>query len=515
MASSVFLQVFLLSLIATLTWAHTHHPGCGHAYFNETIGHIEVEELPLPGKGARNLQSSTGTTTSSFPNIRITPDYSLLVNGSSDFISYVKTSLMPPVISYFQSALRVKQPLTSPLTLPKYLTSICGYPTPSVLYSGVATDFYLIVSSSSDSNNWVASAGSCFLSQGNNRPIIARMLFNLVYTQSATNDIMLHEQNIYLTIHEMFHAFGFTASSFPYFIDSNGNTIPNTVKNITLNGSVRSVLNVEPLTTNLRNYFGCSSLPGAIMENDGGAGTAGSHFERRYFLYEVMTSGVIDGYRVSNFSLNVLEASGWYVPNYTYAEPFFFGQGEGCGFINQDCSTAIYNFDEYCSVASRGCAAAGRGGGSCSSDSRSDGCYYMFPMVDYDCDTANAAVNARLPSVEVYGRGLNSKCFTGTLTTASKASQTSFCFKYTCSGSGLNTVVQVAVGSQTVICKAQGTATVKGYNGVINCPDPLSFCSTAGKAFCPRNCLGRGNCVNNQCVCNTGFTGVDCGLNSS
>jgi len=513
MASSVFLQVLVLSLIFTITIAHTHHPGCGHAHFNETVGRIDVEELPLPGQGDRTLQSST-TGSSSFPNIRITPDYSLLVNGSAEFINYVKNTLMPPVISYFQAALRVKQPLTSPLTLPKYLTSICGYPTPPVLYSGVTTDFYLVVASSTDSaNNWVASAGSCFLSSVSSRPIIARMLFNLVYTQPANGDVLLHEQNTYLTIHEMFHAFGFASSSFQYFIDAYGNTIPNPVKNITLNGSVRSVLDVEPLTSNLRNYFGCSTLPGAIMENDGGAGTAGSHFERRYFLYEVMTSGVINSYRVSSFSFMVLEASGWYIPDYSFAEPFYFGQGEGCGFINQACSTAINNFDEFCSVASRGCTQAGRGGGSCSSDSRSDGCYYMYPMVDYDCDSAGASANARFPNVETYGRGLGSKCFTGTLTTATKASQTSFCFKFTCSGTGLNTVLNVAVGGTTVTCKTQGTMTVKGYNGVLNCPDPLTYCNTVGKPFCPRNCLGRGTCVNNQCQCYTGFTGVDCGLN--
>ena len=98
--------------------------------------------------------------------------------------------------------------------------------------------------------------------------------------------------------------------------------------------------------------------PGAIMENDGGTGTAGSHFERRYFLYEVMTSGVINSYRISNFSFNVLEASGWYMPNYTYAEPFYFGQGEGCNFINENCTAANNDFSEFCSVASRGCTAA-------------------------------------------------------------------------------------------------------------------------------------------------------------
>ena len=107
-------------------------------------------------------------------------------------------------------------------------------------------------------------------------------------------------------------------------------------------------------------------------------------------------------------------------------------------------------------------------------------------MVDYDCDSGDAAANARLPALETYGRGLGSKCFTGNLTTQTKSSQTSFCFLYTCVGSGLNTTVQVNVGNTTVTCKSQGTATVKGYNGVVNCPDPLAFCNTAGKKFLPK-----------------------------
>jgi len=312
----------------------------------------------------------------------------------------------------------------------------------------------------------------------------------------------------------MIHAFGFTNSNFGSYIDSLGKPLKNPVKNVLVDGVSKSFLDIEPLTSNLRKFYGCSTLPGALLEDDGGVGTAGSHFERRGFLYEVMTSGVITGYRVSSFSFNVLEGTGWYVPNYDYAEPFYFGQGEGCNFVYQDCSAKGFSFSEFCKPTgpSRGCTANGRGGGVCASDSRTDGCYYVFPMDDYDCDDDGAIDNARLPKQEVYGRGKGSKCFTGTLTTQTKSSQTSFCFKYTCVGSGLNTQVQVNVGATVVTCKSEGTLTVKGYNGIINCPDPLTFCNSAGKQFCPRNCMGRGTCVNNKCVCNKGSSGIDCGV---
>lgn len=37
-----------------------------------------------------------------------------------------------------------------------------------------------------------------------------------------------------------------------------------------------------------RDQFGCATLNGAELENDGGSGTAGSHWEERVFLGELM-----------------------------------------------------------------------------------------------------------------------------------------------------------------------------------------------------------------------------------
>jgi len=246
------------------------------------------------------------------------------------------------------------------------------------------------------------------------------------------------------------------------------------------------------------------------MEDDGGDGTAGSHFERRHFVYDTMTSGVIHGRRVSEFTLAMIEATGWYTPSYSFAEPYFFGQGQGCGFLKNSCSSSTFAFDEFCKGAARGCAPHGRGGGYCSTDVKSDGCKYYIPNLDYDCENTGARVNARLPELQTFGRGLGSRCFSGSLAKTRSAAQTSFCFKFTCQGTGTTTSVQVQVGTQKITCKKEGPITVLGYSGTINCPDPISFCGTVGKQYCPRNCMGRGSCVNNKCVCKVGFKGIDC-----
>jgi len=270
---------------------------------------------------------------------------------------------------------------------------------------------------------------------------------------------------------------------------------------VLLNGSNRTVLDVAPLTSKLRVFFGCSSLPGAFLEDDGGAGTEGSHFERRHFMYETMTSGVIHGRRVSEFSLGVLEASGWYMPNYTYAEPFYFGQGEGCNFLYQDCAAPSFDFEEFCQGSSRGCTAVGRGGGICATDTRSDGCSYNIPTLDYDCENVAGVDNARIPTLEVYGRGAGSRCFSGNLSSLTKSSQTSMCFIYTCVGSGLTTTIDVTMGSKKVTCKTEGPLKVSGYNGNLDCPDPLTFLQYCWKEVLPKELHGkRKMCEQSVCL---------------
>jgi len=248
------------------------------------------------------------------------------------------------------------------------------------------------------------------------------------------------------------------------------------------------------------------------MENDGGSGTSGSHFERKIFLYETMCSGGIYSRRVSEFSLAFLEGSGWYVPDYDYAEPYYFGRGQGCGFLTGPSSSAT-KYSEFCKGNSRGCSPQGNSGGFCYNDAKTNGFRYVNPSKNYHCENGNGDNYARLPSAEVYGRGLGSKCFTGTLSkTSSSSSTTSYCFKYNCIGSGSSTELEVIIGSAKAVCTSQGRKSVSGYKGTINCPDPLEFCQTVGMKYCPRNCMGRGSCVNSKCVCKSGYTGVDCAI---
>jgi hypothetical protein len=78
----------------------------------------------------------------------------------------------------------------------------------------------------------------------------------------------------------------------------------------------------------------------------------------------------------------------------------------------------------------------------------------------------------------------------------------------------MDTTLEVLLGSTKAVCTQEGNLSVDGYYGYINCPDPLTYCNTVGKKYCPRGCMGRGECVNNKCECFPGFTGVDCGVDA-
>jgi len=500
---ALLLSLTLLLLISQ-TLTHGDDYECKHDDIEQNPELLDIEEDTNDFEEGRVLASA--------PNIRIYVHYDKLKSSASaSYASYIQNDLMPPIVSYYEAALRVKYPVSGNLKVGSSVSKICEISTPSVLKNGVAADFFFYLDSKADSGTEIANSKYCYLAAGTKRPLAARTMINR-NQMPVSKDVLVHEKNMYVMMHEMMHAFGFSTYQFSNFIDSNGNRRSGHIKSTTIAGVKRTVLDLPPLTERIRKHYGCSTLQGAVMENGGGSGTSSSHFERKFFVYEQMSSGSIFGRRVTEFSLALLEGSGWYLPDYNYAEPYFYGKGQGCSFVTTACSSGSSKFDEFCTGSSRGCSPTGRGGGNCRSDSIMDGCKFIYPDEDYDCENPDAEDYARLPSLQVFGRGAGSKCFMGTLNTRSSSSKTNFCFKYTCSGSGSDTEVQIQVGNNKVVCTAEGNKSVSGYTGTIECPDPQTFCEGAGKKYCPRNCMGRGECINNVCKCNSGFKGVDCAL---
>ena len=84
-------------------------------------------------------------------------------------------------------------------------------------------------------------------------------------------------------------------------------------------------------------HFGCKNITGIPLENYGGAGSAGSHWESRYMLGDYMIATDYPEIVISDISLAVFEDSGFYKVNYFTGGLFRFGKGEGCKFLNEKC----------------------------------------------------------------------------------------------------------------------------------------------------------------------------------
>ena len=81
----------------------------------------------------------------------------------------------------------------------------------------------------------------------------------------------------------------------------------------------------------VRRHFNCSDLEGAELEDQGGDGTALTHWEKRIFQNEAMTGTVHTENPVySRLTFALLEDSGWYLPNYDLASLNSSGVGVTC-----------------------------------------------------------------------------------------------------------------------------------------------------------------------------------------
>lgn len=171
-----------------------------------------------------------------------------------------------------------------------------------------------------------------------------------------------------------------------------------------------------------------------------------------------MTASRLNDARITEFSLALLEGSGWYQVNYTMAEPMTWGKGKGCTFTDGPCvNTAVTprvaKFSEFCSpLFERGCSWTGREGSMCGNfglatsiyltspnnwwsnntivaDSYVDNCPVYQPFSNTDCeDVANIAT----PKIGGSAWGFGSKCFMGTISTSgSPRPFGSYCFRPT------------------------------------------------------------------------------------
>ena len=203
--------------------------------------------------------------------------------------------------------------------------------TDALQYSGMKTwGVDLIIMGRFDDNmteTTLASAGPRASDPNTGRP-----LFGVVNINTKVDYSKFNSEHVFQTIilHEFTHILGFLSS---YFKNKYHNIFNKTDED----GVLRSYINSAKVLEVARKYFNCSSIDGVELEEYGGEGTVGSHWEARILLGDYMNGVTYNEEEViSEFTLALLEDSTYYKPNYYTGGLMRYGKGKGCDFVKKN-----------------------------------------------------------------------------------------------------------------------------------------------------------------------------------
>ena len=149
------------------------------------------------------------------------------------------------------------------------------------------------------------------------------------------------------------------------FLDETGKPRGDSViKKVVRRGKQTSILMLPRLTQLAREYFNCESIDGIEMENQGGSGSLGSHFEARMIRDDLMVSHAGLNLQFTEFLAVLLEETHWYRVNRNMVGKSLTGYKAGCAFLEEKCVSSwdpstkkavVVNEDDFCSdITSQG-----------------------------------------------------------------------------------------------------------------------------------------------------------------
>jgi hypothetical protein len=477
-----------------------------------------------------------------------TPD-DILTDEKRD---YLKTVLVPAVRAYYLNLLKVRRvvgdlPITG-MGCGAAAYSCCTSQTTPANFPG--TDYVLQVTARPTTGNTLAWAIAC-MDDSNSRPYMGQANFGpsritvpptSPTATCGTGCMAFHTAyQTGVARHEVAHALGFSGGYFSRFRHRDGVT-PRGLENIrtstysaTLQKDVTKII-TPAVVGAMRRQFDCNSLTGLEIEDGGGGGTGGSHWEKRVMYNDFMTGSATSPMVYSEMSLALFEDSGWYTPDYTQLQQLPYGYKKGCGFVDDRCSERDEAY--FCRTEGAvGCSADHLAKGYCTrtkftaslpsefqyfgadpmtggTDSLMDYCPMVSPYSNGNCQNLGAtATNVRGGGQQL---SESSRCFV-------KLSGAAGCWDIECTGSGAAQVLRVRFGvsecvtspSSCRVCPPDGGTVTSPFGEAIACPPTEEMCrSLTSMQTCPRTfaagnnegmmCSDAGSCRSGDCICNPG-----------
>ena len=418
------------------------------------------------------------------------------------------------------------------------------------------TDFVVHVTARPNGGNTLAWAVICQQDTEKRRPIQAQVNIGpgRIPLESSKQSGFVRT-----IIHELMHGLGFSRDMWGSFWDpSTETTISSAVtvfdgKSPELAGKPIQKIMASAVAAKVKEQFDCSSWDeaGGELEDSGGSGTAGSHWEKRIFFDEIMTGTKTGGSPISAVTLALFEATGWYEVDYSLAEENPWGRGEGCDFARRTCGDS-WNSRYFCiENGQEGCTFDNLQRGSCRMTRLSGTSvpsyfqYFSDPelfgrksIMDF-CPIYEAFSNGDCRDEDSYtiwwfgdSLGSDRRCFTGNWKRTLQTSDVGIhagCLRVECdSESHVSLFLRRGDNFDgPVPCPREGGSknlateeTTKDFwTGSVECPPADEICTStlddSSSTVCSSNsCSGNGDCevVNNeiQCTCDEGWGGDEC-----
>lgn len=156
----------------------------------------------------------------------------------------------------------------------------------------------------------------------------ARVLINSRYLDLVKLDDSTKFRWLGTITHEMTHILGFTKRQFQrlnLYVEHKGKPYIKSPKLVELG----------------RKYFNCDNLDMLPLEDDGGKGTSGSHWEKLAFGDEIMTGTAVQSFVYSKFTMLAMEATGVYKVDLNKASTFVWGADGGCAVAKGSCHSSM------------------------------------------------------------------------------------------------------------------------------------------------------------------------------
>ena len=353
----------------------------------------------------------------------------------------------------------------------------------------------------------LAAARYCLISSKDKRPCAGNLYINRILSFDKENTDLYIK---HILLHEITHILVFE----PYLLaqlsilnyDEENDEI---------------YINSPKVIEKARKHFNCNSLERLLLENQGGSGTSGSHWEERYMHGDYMVGSIHTDHVISDITLALFEDSGFYKVDYNAAELFRFGKNKGCDFFNKNCieNGEVLFENEFCmNDGEPKCTQSRISKGECLlydfsiynilipekyqyfGNSYTGGYPYaeFCPIsemgddiiIDYYPDNyfpLSCKVGiSNLPSEYGEKIGGNSFCFESSLLPSSSnylLEKKAICYEIKCDYN--NKKIIIFLRDSTFSCPENGgIISVNGFKGEINCPKFLDICSFKHNDMC-------------------------------